>query len=71
MELLIVDSSVIYAVGYNAKKGDLEIQFKDGGAYLYLGVPAPIYLELMNAESKGAYFDEEIKNQFVFRRLDK
>ncbi len=71
MDKLIVNSTVIYAVGYDAKRGDLEIEFKEGGVYLYLGVPAPLYLELMNAESTGAYFDDKIKNQFVFRKLDK
>lgn len=71
MDRLIVESTVIFAVGYDAKRGDLEIQFKEGGVYLYLGVPAPLYLELMNADSKGAFFDEKIKNQFVFRNLDK
>ncbi len=69
MERLIVESSVIFTVGYDTKKGDLEISFRDGGIYLYLGVPAGIYLELMNAESKGAFFDRKIKDQFVYRKL--
>ena len=69
MDKLIVNSTVIYAVGYDAKRGDLEIEFKEGGVYLYLGVPAPLYLELMNSESIGAYFDAKIKDQFVFRKL--
>ena len=71
MDRLIVDSTVIYAVGYDAKKSDLEIQFMDKSVYLYLGVPATLYLGLMNAESKGTFFDAKIKNQFVFRKLDK
>ena len=67
MEKLIVNSKLLYVVGYDAKKGDLEITFRDGKVCLYLAVPATVYLALMNAESKSDYFNQEIKDQYVFR----
>jgi hypothetical protein len=70
MEKLIVNSRLLYVVGYDAKKGDLEITFRDGRACLYLAVPATVYLALMNAESKGDYFNQEIKDRYVFRPLN-
>ena len=70
MERLIVVSPLLHIVGYDAKKGDLEITFRDGRACLYLAVPAPVYLALMNAETKEDYFNKEIKDQYVFRNLN-
>ena len=69
MERLMVVSDVIYSIGYNAKKSDLEVVMKDGSAYLYLGVPANIYLEMMNSTTLDAYFEKKIKMQYVFNKM--
>ena len=69
MDRLIVTSEVIYCIGYDAKKGDLEITDKEGITLCYLAVPATVYLEFMNSESVDTYFENKIKNQFVFRKL--
>lgn len=69
MDRLIVTSEVIYSIGYDAKKGDLEIKDKEGITLCYLGVPAKVYLDFMNSESVDTYFEKKIKNQFVFRKI--
>lgn len=55
MKLTTVDSSMIHAVGYDAKTKTLEVIFNSGRTYDYEDVPRKIYRELMAADSKGRY----------------
>lgn len=70
MERLIVQGLKLDSVGYDARMSDLEIAFKDGSVMLYMGVPAPIYIALMNAEDKDAYYDKHIKDIFIHWRVN-
>lgn len=63
-----VESSMMRAVGYDAKKLILEIQFQSGSIYEYFDVPREVYEGLMNASSLGRYFDDEIKDCYQFAR---
>lgn len=56
-----VQSSNLASVGYDPSRSTLEIEFHGGGIYQYYGVPQHIYEGLMNAGSKGSYFDQNIK----------
>ena len=38
--------------------------------YQYLEVPSTIYTELLAAESKGQYFNSEIRDAYGFVRVD-
>jgi hypothetical protein len=55
MKMIPVDSSMIAAVGYDAKTKTLEVLFNSGKTYGYKGVPQEEFDGLMNAESKGSY----------------
>ncbi|MEO1076097.1 MAG: KTSC domain-containing protein [Bacteroidota bacterium] len=69
-ERLPVDSSALDAVGYDDTTGTLEVTFDDGSAYAYYNVPPTLFDALLNAGSKGAYFNEHIKPiGFEYRRL--
>jgi hypothetical protein len=61
MEMTPVSSSNLAAVGYDNESATLRIQFLHGGIYDYQGVPADIYEGLINAGSKGQFFDKFIK----------
>ncbi len=61
MERILVASSDIETVGYDARSQTLEIAFHSGGVYQYSGVPASIYQGLMSASSHGQYFHAVIK----------
>ena len=61
MERTPVQSSNLASVGYDSASMILEIEFLKGGIYQYLNVPSDIYNGLMNAGSKGTYFDQNIK----------
>ena len=58
-----VDSSVIKSVGY--RNGTLEIEFKSGRVYRYFGVSERTHSRLMDAPSKGAFFNAHIRNNYV------
>jgi len=61
-----VGSSTMKSVGYGAKSRILEIEFESGAVYQYLGVPARIYEQLLGAESKGRYFNSEIRDVYPY-----
>jgi KTSC domain len=61
-----VDSSVMTFVKYDDDSGELDITFTSGKTYRYLHVPAEVYDGLLDAESKGEFFNESIKDDFVY-----
>jgi len=61
-----VESRTMRSVGYQAGSRILEIEFDSGAVYQYLGVPARIYEQLLTAESKGRYFNNEIRDVYPY-----
>jgi hypothetical protein len=68
MERLPVTSTDINSVGYDVDSQVLEIEFHKGGMYQYFEVPQEIYEELMGADSKGKYFNMNIKKAYSFSK---
>ena len=67
-DLAEVDSSLIQAVAHN-KENDLFIKFKTGREYIYHEVPRDEFEALINAESVGKYFLEEVKDDYDYTVL--
>lgn len=61
MEMISVQSTDLAAVGYDADTLTLVVDFVKGGRYQYSGVPAEVHEGLMNAPSKGTYFNQNIR----------
>ena len=59
-----VKSSTISAVLYQEEEQELFIQFVGGKVYRYLEVSQEQYEHLMEAESKGSYFNLYIKGKY-------
>jgi len=57
-----VSSRAIKTVGY--RNETLEIEFPDGDVYRYFGVPRLVFLQLIRAESMGAFFNERIRDRY-------
>lgn len=71
-ELEELDSSLFSAVGYDAENRILVLRFRDTGAlYAYYELPAGEYGGFMDAGSRGAYFQENIKGIYEYERLDR
>ena len=64
MEMIRVNSSAIRAVGYDSPMQRMCITFEQGHTYDFCGVPLEVYEELMNAPSKGAYYNAHIKDRY-------
>lgn len=55
---------------YQDQSAFLELEFRSGARYRYIGVPAQVYQELPMAESKGRYFHLHIRNCFIYAKID-
>jgi hypothetical protein len=61
MEMAPVDSSHIVATGYDSLSQTLHVEFKGGAVYRYFLVPAEVYRDFLEAESKGKFFSANIR----------
>jgi hypothetical protein len=62
MRRAAVDSTSIASIGYDPRRRELEVEFRESGdVYRYLDVSAGEYAEFMAAESKGSYLNRAFK----------
>ena len=69
MDRVSVVSSVIASVGYSEEALLLDIEFRRGDIYRYDQVPSSVYEKLMEADSKGTYFNAYIKHAFAYKKI--
>lgn len=63
------DSSAFSEIGYDEDEMLLVVVFRSSGPYLYYSVPEDIWDGLYNADSKGGYFNQYIKNEYICEKL--
>lgn len=68
MDRLAVESSAMLSIGYDDGSETLELEFK-GGVYQYLNVPRSIYEQLVEAPSKGSFFNVYIRPTYPAVRI--
>ena len=71
MTLTRVESSMIYAVGYDRDAHSMDVVFLSGRIWRYFGVPQDVYDGLMAAGSKGSYMRNEIIGVYREQRVGK
>ena len=64
-----VRSTVMRSVEYDATSRTLRIEFVNGNEYSYFGVSPAIAHGLISAESKGQYFNMEIKEVYRYQHI--
>ena len=69
MLVVAVESSTIASVGYDLEQELLQLQFCGRAIYHYFDVPAGVHEALLQASSKGGYFNQAIRGHFRYRRL--
>ena len=62
-------STSLNAATYQDHSACLELEFRSGEIYRYRGVPAHIYQDLLQAESKGRYFNQHIRDRFAYAKI--
>lgn len=68
-EMVFVDSSNIEAIGYDDAQQELHVQFLSGSTYVYAAVSEETFQELLRADSKGSFFNREVKPNFEHRQV--
>jgi len=68
MDLRKVKSTNLSAVGWQA--GTLRILFQTGSAYDYFDVPAELFKQLMESDSKGTFFQDHVVGAFKFKKVN-
>lgn len=69
-EMHYVDSSNVEAIGYDPDTQQLHVRFvKSGETYVYYDVEEWVFQEFMQADSKGKYLNNQIKERFQYSKL--
>jgi hypothetical protein len=66
MQRVPVGSSTLASAGHDAQLAVLELQFRNGAIYQYFLVPPSVYRDLLEAHSKGGYFNQNIRGRYPY-----
>lgn len=69
MERKRVSASNIRAVGYDAGKQLLEIEFSSGSVVQYSGVSPEVNRRFMSSPSPGSFYQDQIEENFPSKRV--
>ena len=64
-----VTSSNLKRVSYNPRSHEMLIQFQSGAVYQYWDVPGNISQGLVQAESPGKFFNQNVRNRYSYKRV--
>jgi KTSC domain len=64
-----VASHGLAAIGYSKRLHALEIEFVNGAIYRYLNVPPRLYRDLIVADSKARFYDQNVRGKFLSARV--
>lgn len=65
-----VTSTCCAQVIYDAASETLAIKFQKRGSYVYDNFPIDAYQDFANSGSKGQYFNENIRGQYEYQRIE-
>ena len=65
-----VESSNIKSVGHSGARNVLVVEFLNGSIYLYKNVPVEVYTDMLEATSKGRYFNKHVKGTFECTKVE-
>ncbi len=64
-----VDSSALKAIDYRPRQHQLVLRFSSGERYVYDQASEELYQRFLAAESKGRFFQAEIRGRLPYRKL--
>lgn len=65
-----VESAAISDIDYDAERAKLLVRFASGERYVYVGVPGDVHRGFVEANSKGRFFQSEIRDRYPYNRVD-
>jgi hypothetical protein len=66
-----VESSGLARIGYSRKLRALEVEFRHGRIYRYEEVPPTVYRDLLTAESKTRFYNNNIRGKYRCLRVQR
>ena len=69
MNRLSVESTTLVSVAYASDQTLLQLEFRDVTVYRFFDVPASCFQQLLASDSKGGYFNSNIRNYFRYERV--
>ena len=66
-----LESTLLASARYDATRRQLDVHLRSGDVYRYFGVSTKFYQELLSADSKGRYFNQNIRNRFSYQNLSR
>jgi hypothetical protein len=62
-------STAIRSLFYDSAKSELRVTFVSGRRYVYADVPAEVFEAFNTAESRGTFFNHEIRDRYDYREI--
>jgi len=69
MRIAAVESTTLVMVSYDDARELLQLEFCSRAVYQYFQVPATVHQSLLDAPSKGRYFNQVIRGRFPYRLI--
>ena len=69
VDMVFVLSTAIEAIGYDQRRRELHVRFRETGTYVYSDVPEAVYAGFLRADSKGSYVNDLVKPYYAWREL--
>ena len=69
MRVTAVESTTFATVSYDDAQGLLQLEFCSRAVYQYFSLPAAVHQSLLDAASKGRYFNQAIRGRFTYRLI--
>lgn len=69
MRVTAVESTTLATVSYDDAQELLQLEFCSRAVYQYFSVPTTVYQSLLDASSKGRYFNRAIRGRFPYRLI--
>ncbi|MCZ2146467.1 MAG: KTSC domain-containing protein [Bryobacterales bacterium] len=66
MHITAVESTTLTTVAYDQARELLQLEFRSRAIYQYSGVPPAVHEALLEAPSKGSYFNRFIRGRFPY-----
>lgn len=71
MHAVPLESTLLASASYDGRRRLLNVEFQSGERYRYFQVPSACYEGLLQANSKGSYFNRNIRNCFPYQHLSR
>jgi hypothetical protein len=67
---MIMPSSVVAAIKYDATSSTLRVIYVSGTVYDYKNVPEEVYVAMKTSFSKGTFLNQHVKGKYEYEKIN-